>query len=94
MEDGNITKLGGGNIQIAGSTIEMGGGTTPPVHPYPLMLTLLAALKLLADDVVACGLAIPAGAPYTAVNATAFSVNAATSIASGLPYLSKRIYGD
>lgn len=94
MENGDITKLNGGNVQISGVTIELGGGTIPPIHPYLLTMTYLSDLLLVLADVVAIGAAIPTMTPFVATNATSMIAKIGTSLGAGAPYLSTRISGD
>lgn len=94
LEDGDITRLNGFDIQISGASIAMGGGVISPIHSYILSATFFADLSLACSDIVATGAAIPAGLPYVAVNATSMIGKIATSLGAGLPYLSSRISGD
>lgn len=92
MGDG-VLKLNGTAIQLSGGSIELGDGASPALHPYPLMLTLLAALSGLAAEIAAVGAGIPAGLAVPTPNAIAFQADAATSLATGAPFLSTLVKG-
>lgn len=94
LEDGDITKVNGFVVQISGSTIELGDGSVNPTHAYILSTTFFTDLITVMSEIVAIGAGIPAGSPVPTPGATAMSSKLTTSLSSGLPYLSSRIFGD
>ena len=88
MESG-VVKVNGTAIQIGGGTIELGDGAAAATESYVLGDAFLTDLKGAIDDIVT-GLA---AVPYTAVDATAFSVALGLSLASGPPFLSTVVKG-
>lgn len=94
LEDGDVAKLNGTNVQISGGTIELGGGVVSPMHPYMLSLTFLSKLSSVLAEVIAIGAGIPAGMPIPTPNSASMVAEIATSLSSGPPYLSTRIKGD
>lgn len=63
-------------------------GAHSETHQVPFGEALVEAIKGLADDMIAVNTAIPTLLSVPLLNATTITVDAATSLASGAPYLS------
>jgi hypothetical protein len=94
LRNGDLAALNAKAAQINAGTIELGGGSAPPIHPYMLTLEFLADMLTVLTDVIAIGAAIPTLTAYVATNATTMASKIGTSLSTGAPYLSKRIKGD
>lgn len=80
---GGVSKLSGTAVQVYGGTIELGGGSVPPTHPFIKSTTFFSALAAALTELASL---VPAPGATTTL-ATALT-------AGGAAYLSTRIKGD
>jgi hypothetical protein len=91
--DGTVD-VQGSTVRIAGDLIYMfDGGVVPPTDRYILSNAFFAAMINLCADVIAIGAGIPSLMPVPAPGATTLLSGMTTSLSSGPPYLSARIFG-
>lgn len=92
LAGGGSIRIAGGAVEVNGTAIALGDGTTPPLHPFLLTNIFLAQLAGVLAEVVAIGAAAtPAPIPTTLT--AQLIADIATSLSAGAPLLSTRIKG-